>query len=442
MNCADCGDPAVTGERRCAECLEEVRESPNWHQGPRSTGRVKPPPDEHCKACRQPLRQERRGKWCSEACRRWARDHPGEVRVDPTCRGCGEQFRPTGSDAWCANCRSSKPLCEQCHQPMPWRLSQGGQPVRFCSRQCVGAARAAQRPPCSEPDCDQPMRTHGRCNRHYRRWYYGPDGPGDPKSRDGDPEKRKARERAKTHRRRSVGRLTDITQKYERELRAKAKRCPLCRVKLTDEPYLPNSKHLDHMIPLNPACGGTHTIGNVRIICGDCNTRRPKDGSDYIGPVTLWAQDPSIMGSRPVRGVCSCGARKAGGRCPQCQPKGLASRAADGRRAAELRAEGWRWKAIAAETGFGIGNVVTFARRWGAPEVVAKWHVEDACCRRCAAALPPQQGDKGRPRRYCIECRPPVATLRTVTQALVTQSNESSGYPAAQGHTEQVSYVR
>jgi 5-methylcytosine-specific restriction endonuclease McrA len=56
---------------------------------------------------------------------------------------------------------------------------------------------------------------------------------------------------------------------------------------MIDEPYEPNSKELDHMIPLN--AGGTHTIGNVRIICRSCNRQRPHDGSDYIGPVTLWA---------------------------------------------------------------------------------------------------------------------------------------------------------
>lgn len=70
-------------------------------------------------------------------------------------------------------------------------------------------------------------------------------------------------------------------------LRAKAKRCPLCQVKLLDEPYLPASKELDHIIP--QGAGGTHTIGNVRIICRKCNITRPHDGSDYTGPVTLWA---------------------------------------------------------------------------------------------------------------------------------------------------------
>lgn len=60
-----------------------------------------------------------------------------------------------------------------------------------------------------------------------------------------------------------------------------------CGVRMTDVPYLVNSKELDHIVPIN--VGGTYTIGNVRIICRQCNQQRPKDGSDYTGPVTLWA---------------------------------------------------------------------------------------------------------------------------------------------------------
>jgi 5-methylcytosine-specific restriction endonuclease McrA len=56
---------------------------------------------------------------------------------------------------------------------------------------------------------------------------------------------------------------------------------------MSDKPQLPNSKELDHIVPLG--VGGTHTVGNVRIICRDCNLRRPKDGSDYVGPIALWA---------------------------------------------------------------------------------------------------------------------------------------------------------
>lgn len=103
-----------------------------------------------------------------------------------------------------------------------------------------------------------------------------------------DPEIERARARIKTHRRKDWSRLTDITPEYEVQLRRATKCCTLCSVELTDEPYLPNSKELDHIVPRG--VGGTHTIGNVRIICRACNLRRPHDGSDYTGPVTLWAE--------------------------------------------------------------------------------------------------------------------------------------------------------
>ncbi len=101
------------------------------------------------------------------------------------------------------------------------------------------------------------------------------------------------RYRAKNYRRRTARRVYDVTAEYERELRRKATRCPLCRIRLVDRPYQPASKELDHIVPIN--AGGTHTIGNVRIICRTCNVSRPADGSDYSGPVTLWAQQPDVL---------------------------------------------------------------------------------------------------------------------------------------------------
>jgi 5-methylcytosine-specific restriction endonuclease McrA len=231
---------------------------------------------------------------------------------------------------------------------------------------------------CSETDCDKPSRCRGRCKAHYSRWFYGPDGPGDAASRDGDPEKRKARERAKTHLRKAVGRYTDLTPEDERRLRDKAKRCPLCTVQLVAEPYLPASKELDHMVPLG--VGGTHTHGNVRIICRACNLARPKDGSDYAGPVTLWAQDHAVAATVAIRRVriertvepkpraaCACGQLLHQGRCWTCQPNHpprspsyvpassltVEQNQERARRAAEMRAAGNSWWHIADVLGYG-----------------------------------------------------------------------------------------
>jgi HNH endonuclease len=136
-----------------------------------------------------------------------------------------------------------------------------------------------------------------------------------------DPARERARLRLKTHRRKDWSRLTDITPEYEQGLRAKAKRCPLCTAKLTDEPYLPNSKELDHIVP--QGAGGTHTIGNVRIICRACNLARPWDGSDYTGPVTLWSVQPGFV--QPPESERECRPRCEHGipsyyRCHNCQP--------------------------------------------------------------------------------------------------------------------------
>lgn len=81
-------------------------------------------------------------------------------------------------------------------------------------------------------------------------------------------------------------------------MRKRARKCPLCGIYMTSKHNKPNSKHLDHILPISQ--GGTHTHGNVRIICADCNLKRPKDGSDYTGPLTLWAQGPAPV-SRPNR---------------------------------------------------------------------------------------------------------------------------------------------
>lgn len=93
---------------------------------------------------------------------------------------------------------------------------------------------------------------------------------------------------------------SDITAAEELALRRKARKCPECGVYMTGKPGKPNSKHLDHIVPLN--AGGTHTHGNVRIVCRTCNLGRPKDGSDYTGAVTLWAVIPGMV-SRADRHV-------------------------------------------------------------------------------------------------------------------------------------------
>jgi 5-methylcytosine-specific restriction endonuclease McrA len=105
-------------------------------------------------------------------------------------------------------------------------------------------------------------------------------------------ERKRALRRNQARYRREVvelsARLPDfLTVDLELAMRRTAKRCPMpgCGVKLTDVPFLPNSKELDHIMPR--VLGGAHTVSNTRIICRLCNVRRPDDGSDITGQLDL-----------------------------------------------------------------------------------------------------------------------------------------------------------
>jgi HNH endonuclease len=178
-----------------------------------------------------------------------------------------------------------------------------------------------------------------------------------------DPDKVRANNRRKRARRLAVA--SDVTAEVERRMRATAVRCPLCAVRLVDEPFTPASKELDHIVPLG--IGGADVIGNVRIICRLCNLRRPKDGSDLAGiQLGLWGAEPMWPPrARPVKPVrlCPCGSptgRESGksGLCGDCVRE-------RGTRAAVLRAGGWSWSMIAAEIGVASAGAAYNAAQLG-----------------------------------------------------------------------------
>lgn len=274
---------------------------------------------------------------CAGGCGRLTWGHPTSLGAGKQmCRPCRKTSiaRPTpGPDATCINC--AKPFRS---------VRRGdGQRTRACSWACSNAV--APRPGL-------------------------------------DVNKRRASWRNRNHRRRQAVALTsDITTTFEAALRAAAKRCPICDVHLVDEPKLPASKELDHIVPLN--VGGTHTIGNVRIICRTCNRGRPWDGSDYTGPVTLWSQialpriaQPQRLAHAPTSppivvpnvSVCRrCCTLLVCGWCSRCDPpkddgrdwevlpaRGLTpeQRRWRGRRAALLRESGATWWEVARELRF------------------------------------------------------------------------------------------
>ena len=78
--------------------------------------------------------------------------------------------------------------------------------------------------------------------------------------------------------RRATYKDTDITQEFLENLWNNTQDCILCNR------YLDQTRHLDHIIPLN--IGGKHVKDNVRYLCAQCNCARPHDGHD-ISPLTL-----------------------------------------------------------------------------------------------------------------------------------------------------------
>lgn len=293
-------------------------------------------------------------------------------RPDLPCAGCGKLMwrgstsLPAGR-AVCRACRRIEPrpyggngrastACPVCCREFMRRLNSRGQPVRTCSRYCGQQLRKRTEVAAPCDDCGG-LTVRGR--NQFGRLCEGCA---------------KGRRLLKYMKRRAAMRQTDITASHLGDLLAEANRCPLCQVSLTAAPGLPASKHVDHIVPLN--IGGTHTVGNVRVVCRTCNLRRPKDGSDLNGfQPTPWAEDlkfSATLTARP-RGMCLCGERRRAGRCWSCQPPRHRRRPEDGRRAAEMRAAGDRWQDIADALRFsGPGAAYTSARTFGAPDVVAR----------------------------------------------------------------------
>lgn len=276
-----------------------------------------------------------------------------------------------------------------------------------------------------------------------------------------------ARKRNREHLERSA--YSDITPAQEMEMRRKARKCPMpgCGVRLTDKPGLPNSKHLDHIAPLNPTVGGTHTHGNVRIICARCNLTRPKDGSDYTGQLTLWAQGQVQVGRTRQRTMCRNGLHRwvpenietyADGkkRCKECRRANdrLRGRLADPReckcgtmyrapgntlmcpecvlaavrQALTLRmADDLTWDEAARQVGYGSGWGIRFAAKRAGyvppPRPVAAPKPEQLC--QCGAAA----WRHGR----CRDCIASLAVAMYADGETLTQIGKRLGYSSKTG---------
>jgi 5-methylcytosine-specific restriction endonuclease McrA len=126
-------------------------------------------------------------------------------------------------------------------------------------------------------------RERDRAYWHERKWTVRP-----PRGRHvATPEERAAAKRNAKLRRRSLERDSDVATSDLAGMIAAADRCPLCAVQMT--PTGANAmteKTVDHIVPLN--VGGKHTMANIRVVCRDCNLRRPRDGSDIVEQVSLF----------------------------------------------------------------------------------------------------------------------------------------------------------
>lgn len=302
-----------------------------------------------CAGCGKALasmkRQGNPRRWCSEACRVHSYHQGKKV---PCAAGCGRLCWPDDDGQpmrICRPCRSVKCLstrvCPVCSAAFAGK-------AKTCSYRC-GQLQRQDIGPCD--DCGkQTLRQRNRSGRFCAGCL---------------PQRIRARHRLKNHKRRVRGATAgDVTPEYERTLRRKAKRCPMpgCGIRLIDEPGRSNSKELDHIIPVN--IGGTHTIGNVRIICRTCNNKRPSDGSDFTGQPTLWSQDlafamtlRSIPKPKASKPVCSCGhsVRKGELYCATCK----------GKQAASLRSSGMKWQDIADHMGYASPGAAHNAARYG-----------------------------------------------------------------------------
>lgn len=78
--------------------------------------------------------------------------------------------------------------------------------------------------------------------------------------------------------RRNLIKESDITIDWLKDFVKNSSFCELCKCELKNYKGHPESRQLDHIIPVN--IGGTHTKDNVRYLCRTCNLRRPKNGSD------------------------------------------------------------------------------------------------------------------------------------------------------------------
>lgn len=217
-----------------------------------------------CAGCGTPLeagpRERNPKRWCSNRCRAWANNHPGEMRpTERSCANCGTDIAATRS-------------------------------TRFCSQRCGEISRGQRLPEslperqCALFECDvtfQPQRTGQRCcsERHGKLLHNRESrADGRQKPEPWTPERKERRKRRDAAKRAaSTGRPVIREEIGNRD----GWTCYLCDLPI-DRTLIwpdPGSPTTDHVIPLSR--GGEHDPANVRITHARCNAakgdRLPED---------------------------------------------------------------------------------------------------------------------------------------------------------------------
>lgn len=177
--------------------------------------------------------------------------------------------------------------CRYCLRPVQ-PVTGRGRPRIYCSLQCTKAADSDSKikPPVAVKECAKCGIPFFSLGHGHSRRTCSDRCKDDLKAEQARNRYDPAKERVRYSRRSGLRAVqTDLTPEYVARLYA-ARTCPLCAVRLTRQPG-PAQAQLDHIVPLN--VGGTHTVGNVRVICRTCNLTRPRDGSDHDGQTTIWA---------------------------------------------------------------------------------------------------------------------------------------------------------
>lgn len=189
-----------------------------------------------------------------------------------------EAFRKRGRNIREARLRPCA-TCGTMFIPRPVQLAKGG--GRYCSQKCNKALHeAGQRPEvwAARIETIREKRARGEwtvlSGEANPRWMGGKEAATRRLIESGRRAEQVKRYRAKnpdkvrefTRRRkeRKLGRLPRGTISRIRALQRN--RCAICRVSLR------NGDHVDHIIPL--ARGGTHTSGNIQLLCPTCNVRK------------------------------------------------------------------------------------------------------------------------------------------------------------------------